>query len=153
VITLAKGLASGFPIGALLATDKASVFALGEHGSTFGGNPLACSAGYAVMDYIIRHNLSNHSRKMGDRLYNGLQKLKSEFLFISEVRGRGLLLAVEFDSDMAREIVTACLAKGLLINKVKPNTIRLMPPLIVSPAEVDAALRTLAEVFRQVAAA
>ncbi len=150
IITLAKGLASGFPIGALLATDKASVFAKGEHGSTFGGNPLACAAGYAVLDYIIKRNLAGHVRKMGDRLYNGLQKLKSEFLFITEVRGRGLLLAVEFESDLAREIVTICLSKGLLVNKVKPNAIRLMPPLVVSQTEIDAALNILAEAFRQV---
>ncbi len=150
IITLAKGLASGFPIGALLATDKASVFAKGEHGSTFGGNPLACAAGYTVLDYIIKRNLAGHVRKMGDRLYNGLQKLKSEFLFITEVRGRGLLLAVEFESDLAREIVTICLSKGLLVNKVKPNAIRLMPPLVVSQTEIDAALNILAEAFRQV---
>jgi predicted acetylornithine/succinylornithine family transaminase len=151
VVTLAKGLASGFPIGALLATDKASVFASGEHGSTFGGNPLACAAGYAVLKHIIRRNLPANARKMGDRLYNGLQKLKSQFLFITEVRGRGLLLAVEFDSDLAREVVTSCLAKGLLVNKVKPNAIRLMPPLIVTAGEVDAALAVLTDVFKQIA--
>ena len=150
IITLAKGLASGFPIGALLATDRASVFAKGEHGSTFGGNPLACAAGHAVLDYIIKRNMAGHTRKMGDYLYNRLQKLRSEFTFITEVRGRGLLLAIEFESDLASEVAAICLSKGLLVNKVKSNAIRLMPPLIVSQAEVDIALCTLANTFRQV---
>ena len=91
VMTLAKGLASGVPIGAVLAKESASVFALGEHGSTFGGNPLACAAGYAVTGYIIDHDLSGHARLMGARMMAGLRKLKEEFAFITEVRGLGLL--------------------------------------------------------------
>jgi len=150
IIALAKGLASGIPIGAILATDQASVFALGEHGSTFGGNPLACAAGYAVLDYIIAHDLSRHAREMGEALTSGLEGLKGQFSCITQVRGQALLLAVEFDRECARSVVDACLEKGLLVNKVKPNAIRLMPPLILTPADVDMALSILAEAIKQV---
>ena len=143
VMTLAKGLASGVPIGAVLAKESASVFALGEHGSTFGGNPLACAAGYAVTGYIIDHDLSGHARLMGARMMAGLRKLKEEFAFITEVRGLGLLQAVEFEREMAKEVVLACLKNGLLVNNVKPDTLRLMPPLIVTPKQIDDALNIL----------
>lgn len=153
IIALAKGLASGVPIGALLATDRASVFAPGEHGSTFGGNPLACAAGYAVLDYIVNHNLAEHAREMGNRLFAGLEGLQKEFRFITQVRGLGLLLAVEFDRDYAKSVVEACLGKGLLVNRIKPNTIRLMPPLIITPEDIDIALELLKGALQQVAEA
>lgn len=149
VITLAKGLASGIPIGAMMATDRASVFAPGDHGSTFGGNPLACAAGYAVMDYIITHGLTKHVRGIGEQFFAGLEKLKNEFGFIAQVRGCGLLLAVEFDRECARQVVEACLKRGLLINKVKPNAIRFMPPLIVTARDIESALTMLADVLKQ----
>lgn len=152
IMTLAKGLASGIPIGALLAKERASVFALGEHGSTFGGNPLACAAGYATLNYIIEHNLSRHAGEMGRRLAQGLMRLKDEFGFLTEVRGLGLLLAVEFNRDMAHQVVLACLERGLLVNNVKPNAIRLMPPLIVGPREIDQALAILHQSLIQASA-
>ena len=151
IIALAKGLASGVPIGAILATDKASVFSLGEHGSTFGGNPLACAAGYAVLDYVITHNLAKHALEMGDQLFSGLEKLQNDFGFITQVRGRGLLLAVEFDCECAQQVVRACLEKGLLVNKVKPNAIRLMPPLILTPEDIASALEIIRDVLEQTA--
>jgi acetylornithine/N-succinyldiaminopimelate aminotransferase len=143
IMSLAKGIAAGFPIGAVLAKEKASVFAYGEHGSTFGGNPLACAAGYAVLSYIIERKLSQHAKKMGQKLYEGLLNLKNDFCFITEIRGLGLLLALEFDRDLARQAVLVCMTNGLLVNKVKPNAIRLMPPLVVSPGEIDEALAIL----------
>ncbi len=152
VIALAKGLASGVPIGAILATDKASVFALGEHGSTFGGNPLACAAGQAVLDYVITHNLAGHARDMGALLFAGLEKLKSEFGFVTQVRGRGLLLAMEFDRECAQQVVRACLDRGLLVNKVRPNAIRLMPPLILTRDDIASALEIIGDVLKQTAA-
>jgi acetylornithine/N-succinyldiaminopimelate aminotransferase len=151
IITLAKGLASGVPIGAVLAKDEASVFALGEHGSTFGGNPLATAAAYAVLSYIIDHDLSRHAAEMGQRLTAGLNQLKNEFNFVKEVRGPGLLTAMEFDRDLAKQIVLSCLADGLLVNKVKSNTIRLMPPLLVKPGDIDRALVILRKSLAQVA--
>lgn len=140
IMALAKGLADGFPIGAMLSTEKASVFALGEHGSTFGGNPLACTAGYAVLKFIIENKLSQHAAEMGKKLRDGLLMLKNDFNLINEVRGRGLLMAVEFSSNIARQVVLACMANGLLVNEVKPDTVRLMPPLIVDGQDVDKAL-------------
>ena len=151
-IALAKGLASGMPIGALLATSKASVFSQGEHGSTFGGNPLACAAGHAVLDYVISHDLAQQAQRAGALLIAGLEKLKGEFGFITQVRGRGLLIAAEFDRECAQQVVEVCLEMGLLVNRVKPNAIRLMPPLILTTEDVENALDILASALRKVAA-
>jgi acetylornithine/N-succinyldiaminopimelate aminotransferase len=150
MITLAKGLASGIPIGALLATDKASVFARGEHGSTFGGNPLACAAGNAVLKYIIDSDLAGNAARMGRRLSGGLEQLAADFDHITNIRGKGLLLAVEFDSEIAGEVLLTCVENGLLINRVKPNAIRLMPPLIAQSADIDSALDILRVSLKQV---
>ncbi|MEE9520257.1 MAG: acetylornithine transaminase [Dehalococcoidales bacterium] len=143
VMTLAKGLASGIPIGAILAKDKASVFTPGEHGSTFGGNPLACAAGYATLKFIIDHDVAGNVKKVGQYLASGLEKLKQKFQFITDVRGRGLLLAIGFSSDIAPSVVMACLDRGLLVNQLKPNALRFMPPLIIGNEEVDEGLGIL----------
>jgi acetylornithine/N-succinyldiaminopimelate aminotransferase len=147
VMTLAKGLAGGVPIGALLAKEHASVFVPGDHGGTFGGNPLACAVGYATMKYIIDNDIAGNVRKVGQYLVEGLQGLKQKHSFITDVRGRGLLVAVEFNSEKGQEILMACLEKGLLVNKVKANAIRLMPPLIIGNQEVDRAIAILDKVF------
>jgi acetylornithine/succinyldiaminopimelate/putrescine aminotransferase len=143
VMTLAKGLASGIPIGAILAKDKASVFTAGEHGSTFGGNPLACAAGYATLKFIIDHDVAGNAEKVGQYLASGLEKLKQKFQFITDVRGRGLLLAIGFSSDIAPSVVMACLGRGLLVNQLKPNALRFMPSLIIGNEEVDEGLSIL----------
>ena len=147
IVTLAKGLASGVPIGAMLAKDGASVFTPGEHGSTFGGNPLACAAGYATLKFILDNNIAENVRRVGQYLVSGLERLKQKFQFITEVRGRGLLVALEFNSDIAGSMVSACLDRGLLVNRVKPNALRFMPPLIISNGEVDEALDILDKVL------
>ena len=151
IMTLAKGLASGMPIGAILAKDEASVFTPGDHGSTFGGNPVACAAAYATVKFIIDNDIAGNADKVGQYFASGLEKLKQKFEFITDVRGRGLLLAMEFDSDIAQNILMACLDKGLLVNKLKPNALRFMPPLIISDKEVDQALGILDEVLLSVA--
>ena len=145
IMTLAKGLAGGIPIGAILAKDKADVFALGEHGSTFGGNPVACAAGYATLKFIIDNDVAGNARRVGQYFASGLEKLKQKFQFITDVRGRGLLLAVGFSSDIAQSVVMACLDRGLLVNQLKPNALRFMPPLIIGNGEVDEALGILDE--------
>ena len=147
IMTLAKGMASGVPIGAILAKERASVFARGEHGSTFGGNPLACAAGYATIKFILNNNITQNVKEVGQYLTAGLDKLKREYQFITGVRGLGLLQAMEFDDDLAQSVVTACLDSGLLVNKLKPNAIRFMPPLIIGKEEVDEALKILAGVL------
>ncbi len=151
IMTLAKGLGSGVAIGAILAKEKASVFVTGEHGSTFGGNPLACAAGYATLKFVIDNDIPAKVKAVGDYLIQGLAKLKAKFPFISEVRGRGLLVAVEFESDIAAPLVIDCLKAGLLVNQLKPNAIRFMPPLIIGNGEVDEALGILDGVLSGVA--
>jgi len=147
VMTLAKGLASGIPIGAILAREKAAVFMPGEHGSTFGGNPVTCAAAYATLKYIIDNNVAEYAGIVGRYFWDGLEKLKVKYSFISDIRGRGLLLAMEFTRETADEALMAALKKGLLVNRIKPNTIRFMPPLIIGKSEVDEALAILDEVL------
>jgi predicted acetylornithine/succinylornithine family transaminase len=143
IMTLAKGLASGVPIGALLAKDRVAVFTPGEHGSTFGGNPLACAAGYATVKFIIDSDIAGRANAVGQYLIDGLEGLKRKFQFITDVRGCGLLVAMEFSSDIAQSLVMACLDRGLLVNRLKPNALRFMPPLIIGTEEVDEALGIL----------
>jgi len=151
VMTLAKGLASGVPIGAFLAKESVSVFAPGEHGSTFGGNPLVCAAACATVKYIIDHDIPGKVSQVGNYFIGKLESLKRRFEFITQVRGRGLLIAVEFNSEIAQEVVMACLDKGLLVNKVKPNALRFMPPLIITEKEVDKAIGILDQVLAEAA--
>jgi len=151
IMTLAKGLASGIPIGAILAKDKASVFAIGEHGSTFGGNPVACAASYATLRYIIDQAVTENARQMGQYLAAGLRNLKKEHQFITDVRGLGLLQAMEFSDDIAQSVVMSCLDGGLLVNRLKPNAIRFMPPLIIGQEEVDEALDILGRALSSIA--
>ncbi|MBI4296789.1 MAG: aspartate aminotransferase family protein [Chloroflexi bacterium] len=143
VITLAKGLGSGVPIGAFLATDKVSVLVPGDHGSTYGGNPLACAAAYATVKYIIDHDIPGNVRRVGNYLLERLRKLRNKFPFISDVRGKGLLVGLEFTTDLGDAALTACLEQGLLVNRVKPNMLRFMPPLIIGKGEVDEAVEIL----------
>ncbi|MEW6034771.1 MAG: aspartate aminotransferase family protein [Chloroflexota bacterium] len=149
VLTLAKGLGSGVPVGAILCKEKASVFQPGEHGSTYGGNPLVCAAAYATVKFILENDVVGNVRRVGAYLLSELEKVKSRFGGIADVRGRGLLLAMEFDRDIAEEVVLACMGRGLLLNKVKPNTVRFIPPLIITEKEVDEALGTLNTVLKE----
>jgi len=151
IMTLAKGLASGVPIGAILAKEKASVFVPGEHGSTFGGNPLACAAGYATVKFVIDNDIAGRVKEVGSYLFDGLEKMKPRFPAVTDIRGRGLLVALEFNSDIAPALVTACLERGLLVNQLKPNALRFMPPLIIGRKEVDEALGVLDKALVSVA--
>jgi len=150
IMTLAKGLASGIPVGAILAKDRASVFTPGEHGSTFGGNPVTCAAAYATVKFVIENGIPGSARDAGDYLIAGLKKLGQKYPVVTNVRGRGLLVAMEFNRDIAQEAVIACLERGLLVNKVKPNALRFMPPLIIGNREVDEALGILDEALSSI---
>jgi len=148
VMTLAKGLAGGVPIGAILAKERvAATFQPGDHGSTFGGNPLATAAGYAVLKYIIDNDIPAQVRAKGERLLARLRGLEDRHPAISEVRGRGLLCAVQFEADIAEEVVRAALGEGLLLNNLRPNVLRIAPPLTVSDAEIDEAVAALDRVL------
>jgi predicted acetylornithine/succinylornithine family transaminase len=145
VITLAKGLGGGVPIGVLLAKEKAAVLGPGEHGSTFGGNPLACAAALAVLTTVVDEGLAEHAGRMGARLTAGLQGLCAKGLAKS-VRGQGLLVGLELNGE-AGPVVDRCREQGLLINAVQPTALRLAPPLIVRPDEVDQAVAILERVL------
>ena len=149
IMTLAKGLGGGVPIGAFLAKEPACVFKIGEHGTTFGGNPLVCATAFDVLSYIIRKDLAGHAGCMGEYLRTGLKKLAAAHEVIKEVRGKGLLVAVQFNSEIAEPVVLACLERGLIINKVKSDVIRFIPPLIVTEKEIDVALKVLGEVLKE----
>ena len=150
VMTLAKGMGSGVPIGAIMVKDSANVLVPGEHGSTFGGNPLVCAAAYATVKYIIENNIVENVRKVSQYFIGRLEELKSKYNFVTDVRGRGLLLAIEFDREIADDVLKACLENGLLVNRVKPDALRFMPPLIIGSAEVDEAVNILDKVLAAV---
>ncbi len=150
-ITLAKGLGGGVPIGAFLAKEKFCLLAPGDHGSTFGGNVLTCAGAAAVVDYIIKNDVSANVRAMGQRLNQGLENLKSRYPIITEVRGLGLLLAIQLNAEIAPQLVARSNEEGLLLNPLRPNAIRLMPPLNVTADEVDEALEKLEVALKEVA--
>lgn len=150
IMTLAKGLGSGVPIGAFMARDSSSVFVPGDHGSTFGGNPLTCAAGYATMKFIIDNDIAGNARRVGQYFLKRLRDLQKKYEFVTDVRGRGLLLAMEFSSEIGQSTLMACLERGLLVNRVKPNALRFMPPLIIGNKEVDQATGILDEVLSTV---
>jgi acetylornithine/N-succinyldiaminopimelate aminotransferase len=143
VMTLAKGLGGGVPIGALLAKEHCAVFTPGDHGSTFGGNPLATAAAYAVTKYMIDHDLPGRVAKISDYLFDRLEALQESRPLVSGLRGKGLLVGVSLKQDLAEKVTLECLNAGLIVNAVRPNTVRLTPPLTVSEAEVDEAVAIL----------
>jgi acetylornithine/N-succinyldiaminopimelate aminotransferase len=151
IMTLAKGLGGGIPIGALLAKEKASVFTLGDHNATFGGNPVTSAAAYATLKYVLDNNIVGNTGKVGQYLMDGLKTLQGKHPIITEVRGRGLLLAVEFNTEIAQDVLMNCLGNGLLVNRLKPNAIRMVPPLVIGNNEVDEALNILDKALASVA--
>ena len=147
IMTLAKGLGSGVPIGAFLCKETANVFRAGDHGSTFAGNPLVCAVGTAVIRYMVENDIPGHVREAGLHLLKRLNEIVAEFPSAREARGRGLLVALEFDSDIAGDLSAKCLQKGLLINPVRTNTLRFAPPLVASNDDIDEAVSILRSVL------
>ncbi len=154
ILTLAKGLGGGVPIGAMLATESvAASFSPGTHGSTFGGNPLSCTVALTVLDIIAEEGLLENCRQRSVQLAAGLESLRQEYPVLREIRGMGLLLGAALDetSDiMASDIISACRTAGLLILQAGPRVLRLLPPLNVTASEVDEALAKLAAVLKEV---
>ncbi len=147
IMTLAKGLGGGVPIGACLATDEvARVFAPGSHASTFGGNPLACAAGSAVLRTLTEGRVLEHAKRMGEHLAKGLQDCKERNSTVREVRGLGLLQGMELQHE-GKPVVEACLTRGLLINCTMDRVLRFVPPLVITQAEIDRLLDTLPHVL------
>ncbi|MGI6049477.1 MAG: aspartate aminotransferase family protein [Acetivibrionales bacterium] len=149
IFTLAKALGGGFPIGALCAKEPyASAFEPGDHGSTFGGNPLACSAGYATLSTIINDKLCENSASMGEYFMDVLNRLKEEFPIIIEVRGKGLMIGVEFSKPIAGDIKLKLFDSGYLVSNLGSNTIRMLPPLIITKDDIDGFINALKKVLQ-----
>lgn len=143
IMTLAKGLAGGVPIGACLATESvASSFTPGAHASTFGGNPLACTAALAVCRVLLEGRVLDHAKRMGEYLAKGLTDCKNRYRIVTDIRGLGLLQGMELDAD-ARAMVADALARGVLINAANERVLRFVPPLIISQQEIDRLLELL----------
>lgn len=148
IVTLAKGLAGGVPIGAFMATDKvANAFHAGDHGSTFGGNPLACVASCVVLDALIDGNLMENAKEIGAYLQSKFEEYKAKYPnLIKEVRGRGLILGMELTRP-GREIANECLDYGAIINCTAGNVLRFVPPLNITKAHVDELISVLDKVL------
>ncbi len=158
VVIMAKGLASGLPLGAVVAKKKYMTWKAGTHGSTFGGNPLACEASLETLA-LLEEGLTANAARMGRRLVRKINRLAKEIPMIGEVRGLGLMIGVELVKDRetrepapkeAHEVVQACFARGLLILSCGESTVRFCPPLVVNAREVDTAAEIFAEVLREV---
>jgi acetylornithine/N-succinyldiaminopimelate aminotransferase len=150
ILTVAKGLGGGVPVGAFLATEQvAAAFGPGDHGSTFGGNPLACAAANAVLAVMDEEKLMDNAQQMGDYFKKGLLKLKEKYpQLILEVRGKGLMLGAEL-AVPGREIVNHCLEKGAIINCTAGNVLRFVPPLNINTGHVNEVLQILDEVLSE----
>jgi acetylornithine/N-succinyldiaminopimelate aminotransferase len=148
VVALAKGLGAGMSIGALLAADKAAqAFVPGSHGSTFGGNPLTCAAAIASLEALLEDNIIIQAvEELGRHFLWGLDNLRGKYSFVKDVRGKGLLIGMELDFD-GKDIVTACLRDGFLINCTVGNVLRFMPPLIITEEEIDRLISALDGIF------
>lgn len=152
VVTLAKGLGGGLPIGATLAFGPAAeLFTPGAHGTTFGGNPVCCAAALAVLDTIAADGLLDHVKRQGERLRRGIEAL--DHPLVGGVRGVGLLLGVVLTAPLAPQVQQAAEDAGLLVNATGPEVVRLAPPLIVGEPEVSALLAALPGVLDRVCAA
>jgi acetylornithine aminotransferase/acetylornithine/N-succinyldiaminopimelate aminotransferase len=150
IITMAKGLAGGIPIGAMLTGPRTDLFVAGEHGTTFGGNPVACAAGIATITTIVEEHLIENAAQMGEYLREKLEQLCVKYPFIDSPRGIGLMRAVHVKHELAPVIVQRALEHGLLLNSTSPDTLRMVPPLILTKGDLDEAAelldRTLADV-------
>ena len=151
IMTLAKGLGGGVPIGCVLAKEHAAVFEPGDHGSTFGGNPLATAAGAHVMRRLTEGGVLENARERGEQLRQRLAGLEDRYPGVTGVRGKGLLRGLELREEIAAEIVTAALRRGLLVNPVRPNVVRFMPALTVTEDEIDRAADIIEQALNEVA--
>ena len=150
VITLAKGLGHGVPIGAFMSKEFCMALVPGDHGSTFGGNVLTTAAAYAGTKFLVDNDIPAQVKVMEGYLLGRLNELRSRFSFVTDVRGKGLLAAVEFESDISGQVLTHANEAGLLLNGVKPNAVRLMPPLNITREEIDEGVGRLEEALGKI---
>ena len=152
IMTLAKGLGGGVPIGAMLCTNEiATGFRPGDHGSTFGGNPLACAAGNAVMEVFEEQNIIDNVRDVSDDLFEKLNNLRSKYNCIRSVRGMGLLIGIEFDDSItAQGMREQLFTMGFLVSAIGKSTIRLAPPLILTKTQAGSFVKALEKILKNV---
>lgn len=149
VCTLAKALGNGVPIGACLAHGKAAqLFSAGSHGSTFGGNPLACSAALAVLATLDHENLIEQVEQKGTAIHDGFAKQLGDNPHVIDIRHKGLMIGIELDAPCA-ELVKSALQQGLLINVTSEKTIRLLPPLIIDDQQINQLVETLSALIQE----
>jgi len=149
ILTSAKALGGGVPIGAVMAKERiASSFNPGDHGTTFGGNPLACAAGLAVFEAYEKENLVENAKNMGEYFISELNKIKSDK--ITEIRGRGLLIGIELKEEVAKAVFTELFNNGYLTSLCGGTTIRLAPPLIIKKADIDGFIEAFTEILERI---
>jgi predicted acetylornithine/succinylornithine family transaminase len=147
IMTLAKALAGGMPIGAMLAKeDSASSFSAGTHASTFGGNPLSTAAGVATMEVLLEDSFLDNCRERGEYFYGGLVTLKEKYPLILQVKGKGLILGIELAGE-GKAVAQECMERGVLINCTMGNILRFLPPLIITEKEIDTLMHLLDELL------
>lgn len=154
VVTLAKPLAGGIPLGALLCTEEAArAIHAGMHGTTFGGGPLACAVALAVLDTLDRDRILEHVTEVGTYFHEQLNRLAKQHACITDIRGLGLMLAIELDSaDLAKSVLTAMMDRKILINRTSETVLRFLPPYIVQRDHVDQAVAALDQILTEQAA-
>lgn len=150
IFTMAKGLGGGVPIGGFAAKQKiADAFVPGDHGTTFGGNPLAMRAGYVVMDELLNNGVIDNARRVGAYFIDKLKNLASDCEKIAEVRGVGLMIGVEFNSDIAKAAGSAMRDKGYIVGVIGERIFRIVPPLILKERDADGFVSALSEVLNE----
>jgi 4-aminobutyrate aminotransferase len=151
VVLAGKGIASGMPLGAMIARAELMNWEAGAHGSTYGGNPVACAAALATID-LIEGELAENAAKVGQHLLDGLRGLAERQPLIREVRGLGLMIGIELsDGETADAVELACFRRGLLTLRAGDATIRMSPPLVISPQQADTGLRLFEEACAEIA--
>ncbi|MDK2786670.1 MAG: acetylornithine/N-succinyldiaminopimelate aminotransferase [Thermotoga sp.] len=150
ILTVAKGLGGGVPIGAVVVNEKANVLEPGDHGTTFGGNPLACRAGVTVMKELTKEGFLDEVDRKGRYLLEKLSRMKEKYSAVEDVRGMGLMIGIQFSGVENKNVAMKCFEKGLLVVPAGNNTVRLLPPLTVEYGEIDTALRILEEVLQEI---
>lgn len=146
IMTLAKGIGGGYPLSALLVKEELNIFEPGDQGGTYSAQPLGMAAGLAVVGEIINKNLSHNANIQGEYIIKKLNEIKNKYN-LTNIRGKGLLLAFDIPKDNGSEIVDECLNEGLLINSPRPSIIRLMPPLIITQKDTDNMINILCKVL------
>jgi acetylornithine/N-succinyldiaminopimelate aminotransferase len=149
IMTLGKGIGGGVPLAAFLAKEHAAVFTPGDHGSTYGGEPLTTRVGYEVMKYIIDNDIPADVARKEKIVERRLQSLLDRCANVASVRGKGLMWAIEFTGDIGQRVTDAALKAGVIVNNVRPNAVRIVPPLTVTDEELEQGLATLEHVIEE----